>query len=324
MTNINLTNKIAHLESVITDLKNEIQEMKIHFENEIKELKEKRNEIYYQNFLEKYMKATHKKTKFGITDISTDSCHIEIKHWRHYKSALGQLLSYNHYDNKELAAYFYGSVPEHQRNNIIELYRSKNVSIYEFMDSLDGIQIKEVLNTNKQYENENNYKLDFYEWLNGKIMFYENGYMSLEEICSSFLKKENLHSSIKCKYRVIIEKFIKETFKEIDVKWKYQDTWDDEKYCKGWKNVIFVDKDDSFIKFLDENVEYKDGEVLKLSDVCERFLGKTIHSSKSSVFRKKIEKYIKLKYDNLKWEYDSVNINGKTYKGWKHFTIKDV
>lgn len=37
MTNINLINKISHLESVITDLKNEINQMKIHFESELKD-----------------------------------------------------------------------------------------------------------------------------------------------------------------------------------------------------------------------------------------------------------------------------------------------
>ena len=49
---------------------------------------------------------------------------------------------------------------------------------------------------------------------------------------------------------------------------------------------------------------------------------KTIHSSKSSVFRKKIEKYIKLKYDNLKWEYSVVRANEKTYNGWKNIKLK--
>lgn len=290
--------KIAHLESVITDLQNEIKQMKIYFENEIKELKEKRKEIYYQKFLEKHMNATHKKTKFGITDISTQNCHIEIKHWRDFKAALGQLLSYNHYDHKELAAYFYGSVSDNQRNHIIELYRNKNVSIYEFVDTFDGIQIKEVLNTNKEYYNENNYKLDFYEWLNGKIMFCENAYMSLEEICSSFLKKENFHSSVKCEYRVIIEKFLKENFKETNVNWKYY---------KGWKNVIFIDKEDSFMKFLDENVEYKEGEVLKLSDVCEKFLGKNIGPRILGKYNYFIQKWIKCNHPYYQFSVSKYN-----------------
>lgn len=45
-------------------------------ENEINLLKEtpatKRKEIYYQKFLEQSLGASHKVTKYGITDISTD------------------------------------------------------------------------------------------------------------------------------------------------------------------------------------------------------------------------------------------------------------
>lgn len=249
MENIDLINKIANLESVIIDLKDEIKQMKIHFESELKYVKEKRTEIYYQNFLEKYIKVSHKNTKFGTTDISTENCHIKIKHWKHFKAALGELLSYNHDDNKELAAYFYGDISDEQKNNIIQLYRDKNVSICEFIDSLDGIQINEVLNINKELEN-NVQEYDFYQWLNNKIVFSENHNMSLEEICSSFLKKKNVHLSVKFKYRIIIEKFIKENFKENDVEWKYGPILKiNEKIFKGWVNLIFVDNNDHFIKF---------------------------------------------------------------------------
>ena len=39
-----------------------------------------RKELFYQKYLEKYCNnKSHKVTKFGITDISTDTHHIEIK-----------------------------------------------------------------------------------------------------------------------------------------------------------------------------------------------------------------------------------------------------
>lgn len=51
------------------------------------ELINKKNEIYYQRKL----LETHKKTTHGITDITTNNEHIEIKHWKNYKNALGQI-----------------------------------------------------------------------------------------------------------------------------------------------------------------------------------------------------------------------------------------
>ena len=74
---------------------NKIIQRQDDFELRLESLEAKRNEIYYQKFLEKRLGATHKRTIYGITDLSTKDEHVEIKQWRDYKTALGQLLSYN-------------------------------------------------------------------------------------------------------------------------------------------------------------------------------------------------------------------------------------
>lgn len=174
-----------------------------------------KNEIYYQKFLERKMLATHHKTVFGITDITTKNEHIEIKHWRNYKSALGQLLSYNFYDNKNLCAYFFGTVTEKQCNSIIELYKSKGVSIKQFIDTPEGIEIKTILDTNKE-NNENKKKDEFLLWLETNVEYKDNSILKLKDICEKFLNKSNTHSKESSKYKMQVEYWIKLKYPNIN------------------------------------------------------------------------------------------------------------
>jgi P4 family phage/plasmid primase-like protien len=75
--------------------------------------------------------------------------------------------------------------------------------------------------------------------------------------------------------------------------------------------------------WLDDNIEYKRDELLQLKDVCILYLGKTkVHSSVSSKYKKEIEKYIKERHPELKWQYDFVWVNERSYRGWKDLAIK--
>jgi hypothetical protein len=68
-----------------------------------------KNEYFYQKLLEDIVKGEHKKLKCGITDITTDISHIEIKQWKSYMAGIGQLLCYNTEDPKEeLYLYLFG------------------------------------------------------------------------------------------------------------------------------------------------------------------------------------------------------------------------
>jgi hypothetical protein len=74
---------------------------------------------------------------------------------------------------------------------------------------------------------------------------------------------------------------------------------------------------------LDKNIIYKENGLLQVKDVCHLYLEKdNLHSSVSSKYKKEIEKYIKEKFTNLKWQYGVVKIGNTTFSGWKHLSIK--
>ena len=75
---------------------------------------------------------------------------------------------------------------------------------------------------------------------------------------------------------------------------------------------------------MEENIEYKEGSLLQLKEVCQMYLNKNkIHSSLSSKYKKEIERYIKEKYKNLKSEHGVIKIDDSTFRGWKHLFIKN-
>ena len=236
------------MEEQLIEIKKELAELKENYiqlksENDlIKEkyfiLLEKKQEIYYQRFLEKTLNATHKKTRYGTTDITTDTKHIEIKHWNYYKYALGQLLSYNFQQDKELCAYFFGQISESKKNCIIELYKSKNVNIKEFIDTPFGIEIRNVL----ELSSENNKIIlnksendDFYNWLEENIIENKNSILKFKELVELYLGKTCGTKGINI-FKKEIEKFIKEKYKHIN--YKYQNTSYEGKSYRGWKGLM--------------------------------------------------------------------------------------
>lgn len=90
-------------------------------------------EVEYQRFLENVLDYKHKKVKYGVTDITTDNEHIEIKKWSDYKNALGQILSYNTCDRKDkLSVYFFGYMDPTKKIGIIDLFKEHGINICEF------------------------------------------------------------------------------------------------------------------------------------------------------------------------------------------------
>ncbi len=217
---------------------NKIIKRQDEFELRLQSLEIKRNEIYYQKFLEKRLGATHKRTDYGITDISTKNIHIEIKHWRDYKTALGQLLSYNFRDTKKLLVYFFGTIKDNRKKNILELFRSNNIEVYEFIDNLQGITINCLLSNEIKTKNEEN---NFLTWLQNNIVYKENELLQLKDICRLYLNKDDIHSSLASKYRKEIEMFIKKYHENLQ--WKYGVVKIVNKTFNGWKNLcIKIDK----------------------------------------------------------------------------------
>lgn len=230
--NDDLQNKYKELENKNDDLQNKHDQLETKYNDYVN----KKNEIYYQRFLERKLLATHKRTIHGITDISTKDEHIEIKHWKNYKAALGQLLSYNHNDNKSLCAYFFGNVNDNQCEQIIKLYKSKNVSIKKFIDTPDGIVIENVLIQNedgKEMDNKNsNNRDDFLCWLDNNIEYKQGSILRLKDVCTMFLDKE-IPVRLTSKYKKEIEKWITNNYpNNINTNSSYNNI----KY-KGWLHL---------------------------------------------------------------------------------------
>jgi phage/plasmid-associated DNA primase len=102
------------------------------------------------------------------------------------------------------------------------------------------------------------------------------------------------------------------------------------------KTNEYRQENNDFYNWLEQNIEYKENEILKLSDVVDLFVGRPVKKDREKgKFRKEIEQYIKeryKKYKNVKWEYGKVRINEdpideskrtpNTY-GWKHLYIRN-
>ena len=91
------------------------------------------------------------------------------------------------------------------------------------------------------------------------------------------------------------------------------------------KTNEYRQENNDFYNWLEENVEHKKDCLLQTKDVCEIYLGKLkIHSKELSKYKKEIEKWIKEKFKNvINWEYSTVKIGDRTYKGWKDICIKE-
>ena len=92
------------------------------------------------------------------------------------------------------------------------------------------------------------------------------------------------------------------------------------------KTNEYRQENNDFYNWLEENVEYKENSLLQTKDVCMLYLGKTkIFTKELSKYRKEIEKWIKERFRDKKvqWEYSTVRIGDKSYKGWKDIRIRE-
>jgi hypothetical protein len=94
-----------------------------------------RKEIYYQNVLEHVLNGKHKVLPSGITDITTDNFHAEIKKWNKWKQALGQLLAYDTYDpRKELQVYLFNQYSIQNKIIAINTFKKYDIIPFEFIE----------------------------------------------------------------------------------------------------------------------------------------------------------------------------------------------
>lgn len=101
-------------------------------ELELQTLKNKRSESFYQALLEKHLQGQHLAIPgVGVTDVTTDSLHAEIKGWSDWKAGLGQLMAYNHgAPRKTLQMYFFGPRAK-DSENVVRVLRDLGIEAFE-------------------------------------------------------------------------------------------------------------------------------------------------------------------------------------------------
>lgn len=96
---------------------------------------EKKKEKYYQNLTENLYGEIllSRQTEHGEIDVHLSDKIIELKHWRSYKSALGQLLAYGNNNDKNLFVVFFGPIPSQEKLKSVEdLFTTYNIQISYF------------------------------------------------------------------------------------------------------------------------------------------------------------------------------------------------
>ncbi len=101
-----------------------------------------KKEKFYQALLEEKLGATHEKNDAGITDLTGEDFHAEIKCWQAWKTALGQLVAYQSAKPKDrLEVYFYGKHPgPRQESVIIKAFETSGIHIHCFDQETDVLR----------------------------------------------------------------------------------------------------------------------------------------------------------------------------------------
>lgn len=126
-----------------TPLEREIRKLKI----KVGLLERKKPEEFYQLIVEEWLQGTHKKVACGITDVSNDTTHAEIKRWADFKHAAGQLFCYNEVDPKEnLHLYFFGTVTIKAKETAVLVSKKMipRVKIFTFVSNRGSVDIVNV------------------------------------------------------------------------------------------------------------------------------------------------------------------------------------
>lgn len=110
-------------------------------------------EKYYQKIIEELLGGKHKTLKSGITDVTNEDTHAEIKHWSKWKFLVGQLLSYNNCDCKpNLHAYMFGHYPEQNKIIALQVFEKYNIIPFEFINEPDKLLLVNLITKNIVYK----------------------------------------------------------------------------------------------------------------------------------------------------------------------------
>jgi hypothetical protein len=143
-----------------------------------------------------------------------------------YKNAYGQIQAYNHGDDKQLIVAFYGDYKDKQK--VIDLFHSKKIEVWDLEDTPDGINIKKFRLEDLEYN-------DFHKWMDENTELKRNGILQLSNVCELYLGKK-LPSRVSTNYKKEIEKYIKDTYTQIEYMYNRQ-FWQNGLKYKGWRHI---------------------------------------------------------------------------------------
>lgn len=129
--------------------KEDIAKQKIReLELTIELMKENKNEKAYQHLLEthRFPGASHRKLACGITDITTDTVHAEIKHYSGWKEAIGQLMAYNAVlPRPELHVYFFGKYAPSCKKMAAQVMATTSIQPFEMRITEDAFILEHLI-----------------------------------------------------------------------------------------------------------------------------------------------------------------------------------
>ena len=108
-------------------------------------------ENYYQKKLEKYLNGKHTRFDIGISDVTNEEMHAEIKIWCNWKQAINQLLLYNAANPRRiLCIYLFGTTTDKMRELAYKYIPIFKIVIYELKhvnDRLTILQNNKIIHT---------------------------------------------------------------------------------------------------------------------------------------------------------------------------------
>jgi hypothetical protein len=105
-------------------------------------IKKQQNKAAYQMIVEEYLHGTHKKLTLGVTDVTNDRVHADIKRWHHFTKAVGHLMVYNDLDPKEeLHIYLYGKTDKKTADQIVEILINEKYVVHTFKHNAHSVTI---------------------------------------------------------------------------------------------------------------------------------------------------------------------------------------
>lgn len=136
--------------STIIELTEKVRKLEL----ELTFVRKKKDESFYQGLLEEFLGGgcTHKKVSCGITDITTDTSHCEIKEWKCWKEAVGQLVCYNQCDpRQQLKIFAFGKYSNTSKQEALRVCTGLNIQLFEFQEDDVSVSIYDIANNTKLY-----------------------------------------------------------------------------------------------------------------------------------------------------------------------------